>query len=176
MAVTGLGDSCSASVSPASLRDASGRRLRFGRGSALARLGVATAGLLIAGTGAASLYGCGGDPNDDPEQVLRTYIQATLTAQDTAAAVAVTCQYPRLSEMETWRDDLNDRRQRHSLPPLTAEIMSYRGAESRNAVTATADVAVTLATHGRPQERITRSFTFTLTSEDGWKVCHAADD
>ncbi|MEV6489501.1 hypothetical protein AB0M20_12855 [Actinoplanes sp. NPDC051633] len=130
------------------------------------------ASVLVAG-GAALGEGPGG-AQDGPETVLRAYVQATLSTNDSAAAATVTCREPNLTSMQDWQLDLSQRRQRFALPALAADVTSYQSVATGRRVNATADVAVTLMTNGQPQERVTRPFRFTLVSENGWKVCGAA--
>ena len=107
------------------------------------------------------------DPGDTP------YVQATLSDHDDIATAALTCRKPQLDSIRLWQRDLADYRDRAALPPLLADVTTYRATEDDDMVTVTADVAVTMIVDGKAHERLTRPYTFTLTREQGWKVCTA---
>jgi hypothetical protein len=113
------------------------------------------------------------ETEDGPQDVLNAYVQSTLSANDDRAVAELTCRTPHLDSIRSWQQDLMNRRQRLNLPPLQAGVAAYRDTTTDQAVTATAEVTVTLTVNGQPQERLVRPYTFTLTHEDGWKVCTA---
>lgn len=60
-----------------------------------------------------------------PEQVLRRYVKATLSANDNVAAAALVCHHPRLQAMRRWHDELTDSMQRLHLPAPSADVTGY---------------------------------------------------
>ncbi|MEV6495765.1 hypothetical protein AB0M20_45180, partial [Actinoplanes sp. NPDC051633] len=118
--------------------------------------------VLVGGTVAGDAKPAAGrGPEDGPERVLRAYVHATLSTDDVAGTEALTCRRPALADMQSWQQDLRRSRQRFALPRLAADVMSYHAITHDGLVTAETDVAVTLVRDGRPEERLTRPFTFT---------------
>lgn len=133
---------------------------------------IGIAAMTIVGAGAAGAYSLA-RPEVSPEQVVSQYVQAALSDRDDRAAAALTCAHPQMAAVLEWRADLVARERRHRLPPVPASVTAYKGAETRQQVRASADIAVTLTVDGVPQERLTRTYRFTLVRDDGWKVCAA---
>jgi hypothetical protein len=134
--------------------------------------GIAVTVLAALGMGGAAFFSDRAN-EDGPLDVLNAYVQAKLSANDDRAAAELTCRMPHLDSIQSWRHDLMSRRQSLSLPPLQAGVAGYRDTKTDRAIRAVAQVTVTLAVNGQPQEQLTRPYTFTLTHEDGWKVCTA---
>ncbi len=124
------------------------------------------------------LWICCGSPlqslfgdHEEPEEVVRAYVRATLIEPDDAEASRLTCSGPLGHALLDWRPQLDAIRAQHGRSALQVEITSYR--ETVTGIEASADVtiAATMKTNGQPAARTTRSFHFELSDLSSWKVC-----
>lgn len=132
-------------------------------------IGAGTAGLLLAGGVGVSAALAAAGPT--PEQVVRSFVEATFAEPGGDAAAPMTCDRHDVVNLRLWSRDIAQRRIQYHLPPLQVGVTSYQQQDAGAKVIADVDIAVTLVEAGRPVERLTRPHRFTLTDDHGWKVC-----
>ena len=169
----GGSESNSAEGRRAALRRRRGTGRRGGARALGLKIGVVVAAVFGVSASVAMMLPSAVAP-ETPESVLRRYVQATLADHDPTTAATLTCRTPQLDAIGEWERDLAAREQQYALPPLHVDLTAYADARTGRRITASTEVAVSLMVDDRPQQRLTRPFSFVLVQQHGWKVCGAA--
>jgi len=119
----------------------------------------------------APTIGRDGDAGLEPEEAVREYLRATIE-EDAAPAAMLTCESPQLGVVEQWWRDLAAREDAFPGVRFDVDVDTQSGRIEGERATASADVVVT-ARDGGQESRMDLTIVFTLSDEQGWKVCGA---
>jgi hypothetical protein len=102
-----------------------------------------------------------------PDVVVDNYLRAFLVDRNDAAATQYTCPDASVTDLQSFRADIQDREKQHSIDILVSwGSLAVQGEGERRSVTVDVRRTVSDAT-----ERDTSTWQFDVADNDGWRVC-----